>query len=126
MQAETSFMTFEGIQLQGAQKIMEKLNVSRPHSNLARQNFQNYTTHEKKLDNYCRTFLHVLSLQTFVTSTSVLIFLFSKPMYSVINVVFHFEKFYFGHCHCFENKLCLPLPFPKNQNAIPFLLPFSK
>lgn len=28
IQAETSFMTFEGIQLQGAQKIMEKLNVS--------------------------------------------------------------------------------------------------
>lgn len=27
-QAETSFMTFEGMQLQGAMKIMEKLNVS--------------------------------------------------------------------------------------------------
>lgn len=27
-QVETSFMTFEGVQLQGAVKIMEKLNVS--------------------------------------------------------------------------------------------------
>jgi len=27
-QVETSFMTFEGIQLQGSVKIMEKLNVS--------------------------------------------------------------------------------------------------